>query len=573
MTPSPTESPTTLELLEVYSKNDETTGGADAVVVNPLARERTSSSSSERLSDLTGNSTGGAELPITDSSEISPRASTSRFSISIQSIRDSIPRAVFDALTFDKTKWWWDRKVVSAGLLVVFWLIIICTAATVGKTAVISPVSGTTNGNGQVRIVVSPSGSDLTGDGSYQRPYASISRASLGADGRSSLPPGSIVLVSAGTYLLTAPISTSSSGTVSQRIVFMSIVPWGAKLILLQPLNAASQYQALWLNNGSYVNIQGFELQLTDNVASGIVSLGSSNVRVSGNYIHGSRGCSPANAPTHLAAICSRYAGLGTRAFSAADSNNYITSNLIAIAGPSPGSCPAASKGLGLHGIHTEGHCDVLANNFVLGAPGNGLQVDCLAASVSTGQASLASNCAVMAGFNLVANASLSALSIVGAATNSSSPRSSMITANIFVHSGGYSASASAPWTDLGLNFRRNLYFDDDNKNFCTPDLAKSSPRCVDQAFADPAFASAQWSLAIRSLALGTATRSGSDSGAVPRSLLLQAFSPRCEPLQLRSPIVGGAESQPSLATVDFLGRPIARTGPVDIGPLQHRCN
>lgn len=128
---------------------------------------------------------------------------------------------------------------------------------------------------------VSPSGRDGA-DGSKAHPWKSLERAAQ------SVPPGSTVHVMAGTYNSSGELKTSVSGTASSRIRFVSDEKWGAKL-----RSAKTGNSAVWWNEGSYVDIEGFDI--SGNGALGIYNTGSFT-RIVGNSVHDipAPGC-PAN--------------------------------------------------------------------------------------------------------------------------------------------------------------------------------------------------------------------------------------------------------------------------------------
>jgi parallel beta-helix repeat protein len=124
-------------------------------------------------------------------------------------------------------------------------------------------------GNSQYFVAMNGSDSD---DGSYRHPWATISRA---AD---EVPPGAVVHVLPGQYVLSQEIKTRTSGNASARITFISETQWGASLVSTLAGNTA-----VWSNAGDYVDIKGFDI--TGHGSIGIYNEGS-HVRIIGNYIH-----------------------------------------------------------------------------------------------------------------------------------------------------------------------------------------------------------------------------------------------------------------------------------------------
>jgi Right handed beta helix region/Protein of unknown function (DUF1565) len=113
---------------------------------------------------------------------------------------------------------------------------------------------------------VAPGGND-SNDGSASAPWATLQHAADMAQ------PGSVIHVAPGTY---GPVTSNASGTATARIRFVSDVKWGAKV-------RAYGIDQVWLNNGNYVDIMGFDVSGDGRL--GILNEGS-HVRVIGNLIH-----------------------------------------------------------------------------------------------------------------------------------------------------------------------------------------------------------------------------------------------------------------------------------------------
>ncbi|HEX2478688.1 MAG TPA: DUF1565 domain-containing protein, partial [Geminicoccaceae bacterium] len=120
---------------------------------------------------------------------------------------------------------------------------------------------------GAADIYVAPDGQD-TNPGTIVLPLKTIGRAAEMAT------PGTTVRVTPGVY--PEILETSASGTAAARIRYVSSVPWQAK-IRTQGANWS------WINYGSYVDIEGFDV--SGNGVGGIGNLGS-NVEISGNHVH-----------------------------------------------------------------------------------------------------------------------------------------------------------------------------------------------------------------------------------------------------------------------------------------------
>ncbi len=130
-------------------------------------------------------------------------------------------------------------------------------------------VTASTNGKD---YYVSTTGSD-SNDGSAAHPWRTIQHASTLVTG------GYTVHVAPGTY--NGPISTHASGTASARIRYISDTKWGARIYYPGSPSA----QSIWYNNGSYVDIAGFEVTGLAPARIGIQNEGS-YVRIIGNKIH-----------------------------------------------------------------------------------------------------------------------------------------------------------------------------------------------------------------------------------------------------------------------------------------------
>ena len=123
---------------------------------------------------------------------------------------------------------------------------------------------------------VATTGSD-SNTGTQAKPFRTITKAA------SVAKPSTTMHVAAGTY--SGNVSTKTSGTSTARIRFVSDTKWGAKIV-------GSGTEAMWTNNGNYVDITGFDI--TGPGRLGILNY-ASYALISGNHVHNltiSGGCS-----------------------------------------------------------------------------------------------------------------------------------------------------------------------------------------------------------------------------------------------------------------------------------------
>jgi hypothetical protein len=117
---------------------------------------------------------------------------------------------------------------------------------------------------------VSPSGSD-SWPGSAAQPFATIARAS------SAVAGGGTVHVAPGTYT-SGPFTTAASGSSTTRVRYVSDQRWKALI-----RTTGTGMHIAWTNNGSYVDIEGFDLSCNGRI--GILNMGSF-CRMIGNHVH-----------------------------------------------------------------------------------------------------------------------------------------------------------------------------------------------------------------------------------------------------------------------------------------------
>jgi len=123
-------------------------------------------------------------------------------------------------------------------------------------------------------LYVSPTGSD-SNSGTKAAPFKTILKASKVAK------PGTTVHVAPGTYA--GGFQTTTSGTASARIRYVSDTKWGAKIVPASGSTAGTG----WSNRGSYVDIIGFEINGKDSAVwrNGLAATGSYNT-IKGNRVH-----------------------------------------------------------------------------------------------------------------------------------------------------------------------------------------------------------------------------------------------------------------------------------------------
>src|SRR5512146_3217737 len=207
---------------------------------------------------------------------------------------------------------------------------------------------------------VASNGSD-SNDGSACHPWASIQKAA------SSATAGAKVHVGPGTYYITSAIKTSNSGTSSQPISFISESRWGAKIVA----NAA--IDSCWLNSGSYVTIEGFDITESSGGSCRIGLLNyASNVRLLSNRVHDL---------TRASAIvnCDGNAGAaGIDTYSSTASNVDIIGNIVGHIGNA-----SNHSGVYIQGIYTAMQNVRVRNNIVYQAMSFGINMGAYSSSNS----------------------------------------------------------------------------------------------------------------------------------------------------------------------------------------------
>jgi parallel beta-helix repeat protein len=188
-------------------------------------------------------------------------------------------------------------------------------------------------------LYVSTTGSD-TNPGTQSAPFKTIARASKAAT------PGVTIRVAAGTYA--GGFQTTVSGTADARIRYVSQTRYGAKIV--PP--ASSSNDTAWDNRGSYVDIDGFEVngsatQSGTKWLNGIYTAGSF-ARVMNNNVH--------HIATTAACASGGGGGIGSDSYYKGASNDVLA-NIVHDVGPA--GCAAF---LGIY-INTSG--SKITNNLV----------------------------------------------------------------------------------------------------------------------------------------------------------------------------------------------------------------
>jgi parallel beta-helix repeat protein len=206
---------------------------------------------------------------------------------------------------------------------------LLACSATVLLAAIGGHANAQTSGTSIYHLYVSPAGSD-SNTGSSASPYRTITKAA------SVAKPGTTVHVAPGTY--SGNVSTRNSGTSTNPIIFLSTTTWGAKVV-------GSGTEAMWTNNGNYVQIVGFDI--TGPGRLGILNY-ASNTLVSGNHIHN----------LTLSGGCTGSGGAGVVNATYSGSNGDVIGNVVHDIGK-PGGCN------GVQGIYSSNTGGKIMNNIV----------------------------------------------------------------------------------------------------------------------------------------------------------------------------------------------------------------
>ena len=188
-------------------------------------------------------------------------------------------------------------------------------------------------------LYVATTGSDLN-PGTQARPFKTINKAASVAKASTT------VHVAPGTY--NGNVSTKLSGTSSAPIRFVSDTKWGARIV-------GSGSEVMWLNNGSYVEINGFDISGPGRL--GIQNMGS-NTLVTNNRVH------------HITVSggCTGSGGAGIVNASYTSSAGDIIGNVVHDIGK-PGGCN------GVQGIYSSNKGSKIMNNIVYRASAYGIHL------------------------------------------------------------------------------------------------------------------------------------------------------------------------------------------------------
>ncbi|WP_051933641.1 choice-of-anchor Q domain-containing protein [Massilia sp. BSC265] len=188
-------------------------------------------------------------------------------------------------------------------------------------------------------LYVATTGSD-SNPGTQARPFKTINKAASVAKANTT------VHVAPGTYY--GNVSTRLSGTSTGAIRFVSDTKWGAKIV-------GSGTEVMWLNNGSYVEINGFDISGPGRL--GIQNMGS-NTLVTNNRVH------------HITVSggCTGSGGAGIVNANYTSSAGHIIGNVVHDIGK-PGGCN------GVQGIYSSNKGSKILNNIVYRASAYGIHL------------------------------------------------------------------------------------------------------------------------------------------------------------------------------------------------------
>lgn len=207
---------------------------------------------------------------------------------------------------------------------------------------------------------VSPTGSD-SNPGTQAAPFRSIEHAASVAG------PGTTVHVAPGTY--TQEVYTDVSGTASAPITFVSDTRWGARLAP-SAVDAHSGY-SIWYNDGTYVNIVGFNIDGSNNTSIDWgLNTEVSDVTFRGNLVHniGQANCAGGGAGISLEGgqpastdmvIANVVHDVGPASYCSTVHGIYVANTHATVAN----NITYHNAGFGIHMYHAANH-DVIVNNL-----------------------------------------------------------------------------------------------------------------------------------------------------------------------------------------------------------------
>jgi len=184
---------------------------------------------------------------------------------------------------------------------------------------------------------VSTAGSD-SNNGSSASPWLTINHAAA------AVQPGDVVHVLPGTY---GAVTSSTSGTATARIRFVSDVKWGA-------LIRTTGFEEMWYNTGNYVDIVGFDISGDGRL--GILNMGSF-VRTIGNNVH------------NIPAPCTSNGGAGIDNANYSGSDDDVIGNVVHDIGDPTVQCYEVQ---GIYQSNLRGH---IVNNLSYRNQGWGIQL------------------------------------------------------------------------------------------------------------------------------------------------------------------------------------------------------
>jgi len=193
---------------------------------------------------------------------------------------------------------------------------------------------------------VATKGTD-SNDGSASRPWATIQHASA------VIGPGATVHVAAGIYNL-GTITTTTSGTASARIHYVSDTQWGAKIV--------GSGDTVWYNSGNYVDIRGFDITGSNRATRLGINSEASHVRILNNHVHGIQATGGGNRGG---------AGISTGWTPGAGytgTDNDVIGNVVH-------DIAFATAGHQVHGIYYSGPGGHILNNLVYGCQAWGIHL------------------------------------------------------------------------------------------------------------------------------------------------------------------------------------------------------